>query len=179
MSEVRGSNSWRDELASLVSDSGIRYAAADPIEVPTASFDSQASDFGSGELEQSESFKDQIKGFAIAWGEILVDLGRGCKDIVEQNILTKDSYIVRKLQKPCAKASEKLRYLNEFLPEDRDPAHAWPVIFFVSILALTGILLLLHIGLCLMTFERSKLFGYAVVQVVCDNFIKVYAFVVQ
>lgn len=138
MSEVRGSNSWRDELASLVSDSGIRYAAADPIEVPTASFDARASDFGSGELEQSESFRDQIKGFAIAWGEILMDLGRGCKDIVEQNILTEDSYIVRKLRKPCAKASAKLRYLNEFLPEDRDPAHAWPVIFFVSILALTA-----------------------------------------
>ncbi|KAB2631055.1 hypothetical protein D8674_008574 [Pyrus ussuriensis x Pyrus communis] len=112
MSEVRGSSSWRDELASLVSDSGIRYAAADPIEVSTASFD--AGFASREELEQSENFKDQIKGFAIAWGEILVDLARGCKDIVEQNVLTEDSYIVQKLRNPCAKASAKLRYLNEF-----------------------------------------------------------------
>ncbi|KAM2983487.1 hypothetical protein FF2_009412 [Malus domestica] len=137
MSEVRGSSSWRDELASLVSDSGIRYAAADPIEVSTASFD--AGFASREELEQSENFKDQIKGFAIAWGEILVDLARGCKDIVEQNILTEDSYIVQKLRNPCAKASAKLRYLNEFLPEDRDPAHAWPVILLVFILALSAI----------------------------------------
>ncbi|KAM1050833.1 hypothetical protein ACFX2I_032405 [Malus domestica] len=136
MSKVRGSSSWRDELASLVSDSGIRFSASDPIEVSTASF--EAGFASGGELEQSESFKDQIKGFAIAWGEILVDLARGCKDIVEQNVLTEDSYIVRKLRKPCAKAWAKLRYLNEFLPEDRDPAHAWPVILFVFILALTA-----------------------------------------
>ena len=138
MSEVRGSSSWRDELASLVSDSGIRYAAADPVEVSTSSFDAGLA--SREELEQSENFKDQIKGFAIAWGEILVDLARGCKDIVEQNILTEDSYIVRKLRNPCANASAKLRYLNEFLPEDRDPAHAWPVILLVFILALSGIL---------------------------------------
>lgn len=133
MSEARGSNSFRDELASLLGDAGIRYAAADPIGISTAA------DYGAGESpEQSESLKDQVKGFVRAWGEILLDLGRGCKDIVQQSFLTEDSYIVRKLEKPCAKASAKLRYLNEFLPEDRDPAHAWPVILFVFILALTG-----------------------------------------
>jgi hypothetical protein len=136
MSEVRGSNSFRDELASLLGDPGIRYAAADSIGISTPSFGGRTGE--SPNSEQSESFKDQVKGFAIAWGEILLDLGRGCKDIVQQSFLTEDSYIVRKLHKPCAKASAKLRYLNEFLPEDRDPAHAWPVILFVFILALIG-----------------------------------------
>ncbi|KAL5546212.1 hypothetical protein UlMin_005899 [Ulmus minor] len=89
--------------------------------------------------EKSESLKDQVKGFAMAWGEILLELGRGCKDIVQQTVLTEDSYVVRKLQKPCARASAKLRYFNEFLPEDRDPAQAWSIIFFVFILALAAI----------------------------------------
>ncbi|XP_062003658.1 uncharacterized protein LOC133721139 [Rosa rugosa] len=140
MAEVRGSNSFRDEMASLLGDAGIRYAAADPIGISTASFAAPTAGHVSGySPEQSESLKDQVKGFAMAWGEILLDLGRGCKDIVQQSFLTEDSYIVRKLETPCAKASAKLRYLNEFLPEDRDPAHAWLVILFVFILALTAI----------------------------------------
>lgn len=140
MAEVRGSNSFRDEMASLLGDAGIRYAAADPIGISTPVFAAPTADYVSGySPEQSESLKDQVKGFAMAWGEILLDLGRGCKDIVQQSFLTEDSYIVRKLETPCAKASAKLRYLNEFLPEDRDPAYAWLVILFVFILALTGI----------------------------------------
>ena len=31
---------------------------------------------------KSESLKDQVKGFAMAQGEIVVELGSGCKDIV-------------------------------------------------------------------------------------------------
>ena len=31
---------------------------------------------------KSESLKDQVKGFAMARGEIVVELGSGCKDIV-------------------------------------------------------------------------------------------------
>jgi hypothetical protein len=70
---------------------------------------------------------------------MLVDLGKGCKDIVTQsNLVSEDSFIVQKLGKPMAKASGRLKYLNEFLPEDRDPAIAWPVIFFVLLLALAG-----------------------------------------
>ncbi|XP_024019455.1 uncharacterized protein LOC21400518 [Morus notabilis] len=146
MAEVRGSNTWRDELASLVEDTGIRYVA-DPIMVSMPAFEAEAAtitaDYVSEEArddksEPSESLKEQMRGFAMAWGEILMELGRGCRDIVQQSFLTEDSYIVRKLQKPCARASAKLRYFNEFLPEDRDPAHAWPVVFFVFILALAA-----------------------------------------
>ncbi|XP_023905742.2 uncharacterized protein LOC112017512 isoform X1 [Quercus suber] len=135
MSEMRGSNTWRDELASLVDDTGIRYAG-EPIGVSSAYVVSGES--GSRAVEP-ESLKDQVKGFAMAWGEIVVELGRGCKDIVQQSLLSEDSYVGRKLQKPCAKVSGRLKYLNEFLPEDRDPAHSWSVIVFVFVLALAAI----------------------------------------
>lgn len=138
MAEVRGSATWRDELASLVEDSAIRYTG-EPIGDLTASFGTRRTGFVSGEESAgSESLKDQVKGFAMAWGEILMELGRGCRDIAQQSLLTEDSYIVRKLRRPCAEVSGRLKYMNEFLPEDRDPAQAWSVIFFVCILALAG-----------------------------------------
>nr|XP_015899422.2 uncharacterized protein LOC107432755 isoform X1 [Ziziphus jujuba var. spinosa] len=149
-SEVRGLDSWHDELASLVDDTGIRYAD-DPISVSTLSFEARTAaeyvsretarnDDGSGQsVGEEESLKDQVKGFVIAWGEIVLEFGRGCRDIAQQTLLTEESYIVRKLRNPCARASAKLRCLNEFLPEDRDPAHAWSVIFFVFVLALAAI----------------------------------------
>ena len=87
---------------------------------------------------KSESLKDQVKGFAMARGEIVVELGSGCKDIVQQSLRSEDSYVGRTLQKPCVKVFGRLKYLNEFLLEDHDPAHSWPVIFFVFVLALAG-----------------------------------------
>lgn len=146
MAEFTGRKSWPEELASLVEDSGIRYSAAagDAIGISTPAFDMKRSGFIVGgesplsELGESESFKDQVKGFAKAWGEIIVEFGRGCKDVVQQSLLTEDSYVVQKMRGPWAKVSGRLRFLNEFLPEDRDPIHAWPVIFFVFILAVAG-----------------------------------------
>ncbi|XP_021899430.1 uncharacterized protein LOC110815792 isoform X2 [Carica papaya] len=137
--EVRGSRTWRDELASLVEDTGIRFSG-ESIGISEPTLDAKGSDFVSGEVASGEleleSFKEQVTGFLKSWGEMLLDLGRGCKDIVQQSIVTEDSFIVQKLSKPVAKISDRLKFLNEFLPEDRDPVHAWPVIFFVVILAL-------------------------------------------
>lgn len=151
MSEVTGLNTWRHDLASLVDDTGIRYAA-DPIGVSTPSFEAATTGYVTGDTQRndesapSETLKDQVKGFAMAWGEIALEFGRGCRDIVQQSLLTEDSYIVRKLRKPCARASAKVGYLNEFLPEDRDPAHAWPIVFFVFVLALAGVLVFIWIA---------------------------------
>ncbi|KAL0283081.1 UNVERIFIED_CONTAM: hypothetical protein Sradi_7241000 [Sesamum radiatum] len=52
---------------------------------------------------------------------MVVELGRGCRDVLQQTVLTEDSYIVKKTKGPLAEVSETLRFLNEFLPEDRDP----------------------------------------------------------
>lgn len=137
MSEVGGSYTWRNDLASVVEDSGIRYAG-EPIGI--SSFATTSSEYESGDsrTRESESLKDKAKGFVMAWGEILLEFGRGCRDIAQQSVLTEDSYLVRKFRRPYAKVSGSLKYLNVFLPEDRDPAHAWSVIFLVFILALAG-----------------------------------------
>lgn len=139
MDEVTRSKSWKEELASLVEDTGIRFTG-DAIGISTPAFETKKFEFQSPEYESevgSESLQDQIKGFAKAWGEIVVELGKGFKDVVQQTLLTEDSYIVKKTRGPLTEVSERLRFLNEFLPEDRDPAHAWLVIFLVFILALS------------------------------------------
>jgi hypothetical protein len=136
----RGVPTWQDELASLM-DGGLQYDGS-PIDL-TADTESRSksSGFESGSGSESvESLKDQVTGFMKSWGEMLMDLAIGCKDVVQQMVVTDDSFVVRKLRKPAAKVSKKLSFLNEYLPEDRDPVHAWPVIFFVFLLALTGIL---------------------------------------
>ncbi|XP_057969676.1 uncharacterized protein LOC131158809 [Malania oleifera] len=141
MSEVAGSKSWREELASLVEDTGVRYAYTPSDAVLGAStffVEPRSSESGNdeGKSGESESLKDQVKEFAKAWGEMLVEVGKGCRDIVQQSVLTEDSLIVRKLGGSWARVSGKLEFLNEYLPEDRDPAHAWSVIIFVFVLAL-------------------------------------------
>ncbi|XP_019191388.1 PREDICTED: uncharacterized protein LOC109185878 [Ipomoea nil] len=150
MAEVMESNSWRDELASLMEDTGIRFPAAggdddddDAIGVSTPAFEGKRSAAAAAFLfpeseaaKETESFKEQIKGFGKAWGELLMELGRGCKEVAQQSLLTEDSYIVRKTKGPLSEVSKRLRFVNEYLPEDKDPVHAWSVILFVFILAL-------------------------------------------
>ncbi|KAL2323286.1 hypothetical protein Fmac_027665 [Flemingia macrophylla] len=128
MAEVGGRNTWTEELASLIEDSGVHYSG-DP-----TSFQEPQSPSAS-----AESFKEQAVGFVMAWCEILVELARGFRDIMRQNFINEDSFLVNKLRGPCASVSKRLSFLNDFLPEDRDPLHAWSVVFFVFILALAAI----------------------------------------
>ncbi|XP_068636411.1 uncharacterized protein [Aristolochia californica] len=138
MAEVDGTRSWREELASLV-DTRVVYTA-DGVEMETRNLDSfslvsEVFDTVEG-VEESESLKDQMKGFLKASAELVQDLGRGCRDIIQQNIMKEDSIIVKKLAGPWTLVSNRLRFLNEYLPEDRDPVHAWPVVISVVLLAL-------------------------------------------
>ncbi|GJU36009.1 alpha/beta hydrolases superfamily protein, partial [Tanacetum coccineum] len=134
MEDVGRRKSWTEELASLVEDTGIRYTDDQNTfnAVSTPSFELRTA--LEGENVESESFVDQMKGFVKAWGEIVVELGLGFRDVVVQTVLTDDSVIVknvRKVKRPCGVVVGKLSVLNEFLPEDRHPAHAWPVILSV------------------------------------------------
>ncbi|GLT47893.1 hypothetical protein SLA2020_215480 [Shorea laevis] len=138
MEEVRGASAWTEELASLVEDTGIRYAG-EPIGISSPAFSASESEVVEGDGVESESLKDQVTEFLKSWCEMVTELGRGCRDILQQTVVREDSFIVQKLRGPVAKVSGRLRFLNEYLPEDRDPVHAWPVIFFVSILALTAL----------------------------------------
>ncbi|KAJ4972094.1 hypothetical protein NE237_005193 [Protea cynaroides] len=139
MSEVTVTKSWREELASLVEDTGIRYPDDGIGVAPTAASFTGIERIEGDEVEP-ESFKDQVKGFLAASAEMLLELARGCRDVVQQNLWNEDSYIVRKFRGPLAKISSRLSFLNEYLPEDRDPVHAWPVIFFVVVMALAVLL---------------------------------------
>uniref|UniRef100_A0A7N0VDZ8 AB hydrolase-1 domain-containing protein n=1 Tax=Kalanchoe fedtschenkoi TaxID=63787 RepID=A0A7N0VDZ8_KALFE len=133
--------SWQEELASLVEDTGIVYTVeVDGEMVPMKLVERERELLAAGEdggSVEEESLKEQVEGFVKAWGELVVEFGKGCVDILRQNLLTDECYVVHKLRKPWARVSGKLRFLNEFLPEDRDPAHAWPVVFFVLLLALS------------------------------------------
>ncbi|KAE9616654.1 putative alpha/Beta hydrolase [Lupinus albus] len=98
---------------------------------------------GSGEwVKVKVCVTEFMKGAA----EMAVELGKGCRDIVKQSLMNQDSYINRKFGKdsqvgkrlrgPCHKLCNKLSFFNHyFLPEDKDPLHAWSVIFFVSFLS--------------------------------------------
>ncbi|KAL8152775.1 hypothetical protein V2J09_010535 [Rumex salicifolius] len=141
MSEFEGSEQWREEMTSLLEDHEIRYTA-DFFSSPIPSSDLKQTHFGypgsfEGQVSEPENLKDKIKGFAESWGELLMDLSRGCKDILQQSLVDKDSYIVQKFGGPVSKVSGRLSFLNDYLPEDRDPVHAWPVILCVFVLALS------------------------------------------
>ncbi|CAN0926821.1 hypothetical protein LINGRAHAP2_LOCUS35543 [Linum grandiflorum] len=146
MAEGRGGvDTWHEELATLVEDSRILYSGMpfDP-NVPEyvgAQVYGEVAAAATAETEpkSEESFKEQVTEFAKAWGELLLDLAKGCKDIAEQNLLDKNSFVVQKIGKPIAKVSGRLAFMNDFLPEDRNPVHAWPVVFFVFLLALSAL----------------------------------------
>ncbi|RRT51706.1 hypothetical protein B296_00025114 [Ensete ventricosum] len=141
---------WQDELASLVEDTGIRYAAG------VAAADEEERDGGDlggrvfekgyyGVYEEGtvaaaeESLKEQLTGFVMATGEMLRELGRGCWDIAQQSLEGVDeTYVGKKVKGHWTVASQRLEFLNEYLPEDRDPVHAWSVIVGVFLLALLG-----------------------------------------
>ncbi|CAJ1979355.1 unnamed protein product [Sphenostylis stenocarpa] len=89
--------------------------------------------------------KECAREFMVGVAEMTVELGKGCRDIVKQSLVNEDSYIVKtfgrdsyigkRVRGPCAKLFAKLSFFNEYLPEDKDPLHAWSVILFVFVLA--------------------------------------------
>lgn len=140
MTEVVVPKSWREELMTLVEDTGVRYTGEE-ITISTPNFETKVLENIKleEELGEAESLKDQIKGFAKAWGEIVLGFVKGCKDIVLQNFLTDDSYAVKKFRGPVREVSGRIRILNEYLPEDRDPVHSWLVILFVILFAIAAL----------------------------------------
>ncbi|KAH6810422.1 alpha/beta-Hydrolases superfamily protein [Perilla frutescens var. frutescens] len=94
----------------------------------------------SAAVEAVGDWKFQVTEFAKGAAEMSVEFGKGVRDVVNQTVLREDSVIVKKLKGPCHKILGKLRFLNDYLPEDRDPVHAWTVIVCVWILALAVLL---------------------------------------
>lgn len=92
--------------------------------------------------ESLETFKDHAREFLKAVGEMSVEFGKGCRDIVKQTLVNPDSLLVRKFGRRIGGTSEKLRrklnLLDEYLPEDKDPVYSFSVILFVVALAFAG-----------------------------------------
>lgn len=122
MSEVNEFVGFLDEGVGRAKSNGIRYS-------------SSAVDAAAGEVGD---WKFQVAEFAKGAAEMSVEFGKGVRDVVNQTVLREDSVIVKKFKGPCQKVFGKLRFLNEYLPEDRDPVHAWTVIACVSIVVLAG-----------------------------------------
>lgn len=133
MAEARGTTWWSEELASLMENPLPESSTA------TSFQDVRKSASSSEEVEVGESLKEHAVGFLMAWCEILMELGRGCRDILQQNFFNEDSYLVQKLRGPCSKLSKRLSFFNDFLPEDRDPLLSWSIVFTVFLLAFAAI----------------------------------------
>ncbi|PON35100.1 Alpha/beta hydrolase fold [Trema orientale] len=94
---------------------------------------------------RSETMRDHAMEFLKGVAEMSVEFGKGCRDIVKQSLANRDSFLVRKFGKEsyvrrriggaCEKVRRRLRFFNEYLPEDKDPVHSWSVIFLVAVLA--------------------------------------------
>lgn len=101
-----------------------------------------------GSAGEPENFGDQVMEFLKAAGEMGLEFGKGCKDIVVQSLGDRESYLVKTFGKgsyiekrvrgPCEKVCAKMRFFNDYLPEDKDPFHVWMVILSISIVVLAG-----------------------------------------
>ncbi|XWS52711.1 hypothetical protein CRYUN_Cryun11dG0094300 [Craigia yunnanensis] len=96
---------------------------------------------------KAANFKDVVREFMRGLLEMSVEFGRGCRDVVQQSLVTedsflvrnfgKDSYIGRKIKVPYDNVLRRLRLFNDYLvPEDKDPLLVWSVILFIFVLAL-------------------------------------------
>lgn len=86
---------------------------------------------GNVQRVSTEDWRFHATEFAKGVAELSVEFGKGCRDVVRQSILRDDSFVVRNFGGPCKSACTKLKFLNEYLPEDRDPMHSWSVVSFV------------------------------------------------
>ncbi|RWW31478.1 hypothetical protein BHE74_00016415 [Ensete ventricosum] len=86
-----------------------------------------------------ESLKEQVTGFVVATGEMLRELGRGFWDVAQQSLEgVGETYVGKKVRGHWDAVLRRLEFVNEYLPEDRDPVHAWPIVITVFLLALLG-----------------------------------------
>lgn len=104
-----------------------------PVPGPEIGFSDGSGDVAAGEWKQT--VVEFFKGAA----EMSVEFGKGVRDVIKQNLLTKDSFFMRNIGGPCLKAGRKMTWLNEYLPEDRDPTHAWSVIACIFIVAVAAL----------------------------------------
>ncbi|PNT77601.1 hypothetical protein BRADI_1g65700v3 [Brachypodium distachyon] len=134
---------WHEELATLVGDTGVRLPGVGVDAAPAPAGVNRAAVGGRwyGEEEEEgkveEGWAQQARGFAESTAEMLRELGLGVWDVAAQSLAgAEDSELARRLRRPAAAAGKRLSFMNEYLPEDRDPVRCWLVVAAVAFVAL-------------------------------------------
>ncbi|EER95045.1 hypothetical protein BDA96_01G435300 [Sorghum bicolor] len=130
---------WHEDLATLVGDTGVRLPGGGG-HAPAAANVAAAGAGWYGEEEEGraeEGWAQQAKGFAESTAEMLRELGRGLWDVAAQSLAgAEDSELARRLRKRAAATGKRLSFMNEYLPEERDPVRCWLIVAAVAFVTL-------------------------------------------
>lgn len=86
--------------------------------------------------EAARGARDTIGEFAKGAGEMSVVLARSFVEVVKESVGDKETWIGRGVGRVCG----RLGFLNEYLPEEKDPVMAWGVIVSVLVVALLALM---------------------------------------
>ncbi|XP_062215956.1 uncharacterized protein LOC133916341 [Phragmites australis] len=132
---------WHDELYTIVGDTGVPLPGAGGA-APAAPA-AKVAVVGAGWLGEEEEgraeegWAQQARGFAESTAEMLLELGRGLWDVAAQSLAgAEDSELGRRLRRRASAAGKRLRFMNEYLPEERDPVRCWFVVAAVAFVTL-------------------------------------------
>ncbi|WVZ56571.1 hypothetical protein U9M48_007078 [Paspalum notatum var. saurae] len=130
---------WHEDPATLAGDTSVglpsvggHAPAAANAAAPGAGW------YGEEEEERvEEGWAQQAKGFAESTAEMLRELGRGVWDVAAQSLSgAEDSELARRLRKRAATTGKRLSFMNEYLPEERDPTRCWLIVAAVAFVTL-------------------------------------------
>jgi hypothetical protein len=126
---------WHEEMATLV-DTGV----SPPGSAVDAAPPSGAGWYGDEEgVKAEEGWAQQARGFAESTAEMLVELGRGLWDVGAQSLASaEDTELARRLRRQAEATGKRLSFMNEYLPEERDPVRCWVVVAAVAFVTLLG-----------------------------------------
>jgi hypothetical protein len=132
---------WHEEMATLV-DTGVSLPGSGvDAAPPTANVAAVGAGwFGDEEgVKAEEGWAQQARGFAESTAEMLVELGRGLWDVGVQSLASaEDTELARRLRRQAEATGKRLSFMNEYLPEERDPVRCWVVVAAVAFVTLLG-----------------------------------------
>ncbi|KAL6644870.1 hypothetical protein ACP70R_016478 [Stipagrostis hirtigluma subsp. patula] len=131
---------WHEELATLVGDTGVPLPDAGGAAPAPAANVAAVGAVWLGEEEErrtEEGWAQQARGFAESTAEMLLELGRGLWDVAGQCLAgAEDSELGRSLRRRVENTGKRLSFMNEYLPEERDPVRCWLVVAAVAFVTL-------------------------------------------
>ncbi|XP_066348434.1 uncharacterized protein [Miscanthus floridulus] len=131
---------WHEDLSTLVGDTGVRLPGAGGHAPPAANVAAVGAGWYGEEEEgraEEEGWVQQAKGFAESTAEMLRELGRGLWDVAAQSLAgAEDSELARRLRKRASATGKRLSFMNEYLPEERDPVRCWLIVAAVAFVTL-------------------------------------------